>query len=171
MAAGLSLGLLILRLGVGLTIAGHGGQKLFGWWGGPGIKGFTGMTEKLQLRPARPLAVAAALAEFGGGILIAVGLLSPVGPLILGANMVVAIATVHLAKGFWNQVGGIEFPLLVCVSCVALSITGPGRYSLDAAAGLSLPEPLSWIMLAVIAFGGAAFTLAGRRTRRRLELG
>ena len=101
-----------------------------------------------------------------------IGLLSPIGPLVVAANMVVAIWTVHLAKGFWSTAGGMEFPLLVALVSLALSISGPGPYSLDAATGLFLPEPVTWIVVAVIAFGGAAFTLASRRlSTRRLELG
>src|SRR4029077_3410766 len=74
-----ALGLLVLRLVVGLTLAGHGAQKLFGWWGGPGMNGWTQMVQKLRIRPAQPWAWVAALAEFGGGILLALGFLSPLG--------------------------------------------------------------------------------------------
>jgi putative oxidoreductase len=172
MTAALSLGVLLIRLAVGLTVAGHGAQKLFGWFDGPGIAGFTGMMEKLEVRPARHFALLAGLGEFGGGILVALGLFSPAGPLIVAAGMVVAIVTVHLAKGFWSTRGGYEYPLLVLVTSLALSITGPGAYSIDAATRLSLPEPASWIVLAVIAFGGSVAALGSRRlSRRRLEIG
>jgi len=77
----IAFGLLILRLVVGLTVAGHGAQKLFGVWGGPGMNGWTQVVQRLRMRPARPLAWIAALSEFGGGLLLALGLLSPLGSL------------------------------------------------------------------------------------------
>jgi len=91
---------------------------------------------------------------------------------VVAANMLVAIVTAHLARGFWSSAGGYEFALLILSASLALSLTGPGGYSLDAAAGLTLPEPVTWIVVAVVCFGGAAGTLLSRRVRRRrLELG
>src|ERR1700680_546978 len=100
MKMSLGIGLLVLRLVVGLTMAGHGAQKLFGWWGGPGIKGWTQITTRLRIRPAVPFAWLAALAEFGGGLLFALGLLAPLGSLAIIGTMLVAIATVHWPNGF-----------------------------------------------------------------------
>ena len=85
----IALGLLILRLVVGLTIAGHGAQKLFGWWGGPGMSGWTQMVVKLRIRPAQPWAWVAALAEFGGGILLALGLLTPLAAVAIAGSMII----------------------------------------------------------------------------------
>src|SRR4030081_15381 len=107
----LAVGLLILRLVVGLTLAAHGAQKLFGWWGGPGMTGWTQIVRKLRIRPAQPWAWVAALSEFGGGLLLAIGLLWPLGSLAIASTMLVAIATVHLPKGFWVTKGGFEFNL------------------------------------------------------------
>ncbi len=128
-----ALGLLILRLGIGLILAAHGAQKLFGWWGGPGMTKWAQAVQRLRIRPAQPWAWVAALSEFGGGLLLAIGLLSPLGSLAIVGAMLVAIATVHLAKGFWNGKGGFEFNLSLIVGAAALAITGPGSYSLDAA--------------------------------------
>src|SRR6266851_5993929 len=128
-----ALGLLILRLVVGLIMVGHGGQKLFGWWGGPGMNGWTQMIEKLRIRPAQPWAWVAALSEFGGGLLLALGFLSPFGSLAIVGAMSVAIATVHLSRGFWTTKGGFEFNLSLIAAAVALALTGPGVYSLDSA--------------------------------------
>src|SRR6202171_6262582 len=104
-----AFGLLILRLVVGLTVAAHGAQKLFGWWGGPGMSSWTQVVKRLRIRPARPWAWVAALSEFGGGLLLAVGLLSPLGSLAIIGEMIVAIVTVHLSESFWVGKGGYEF--------------------------------------------------------------
>src|SRR5258708_19620748 len=106
-----ALGLLILRLGIGLILAAHGAQNLFGWWGGPGMTKWAQAVQRLRIRPAQPWAWAAALSEFGGGLLLALGLLTPLGSLAIIGAMLVAIATVHLSKGFWVTKGGFEFNL------------------------------------------------------------
>jgi putative oxidoreductase len=158
----LAIGLLILRLVVGLTLAGHGAQKLFGWWGGSGMKGWTGMVGKLRIRPALAWAWVAALAEFAGGLLVALGLLFPIGSLAIAGSMLVAIATVHLAKGFWVTKGGYEFNLLILASVIALALTGPGKYSLDQLFGIRLPEPATLLVGAVAVAAGVIATLASR---------
>src|SRR5260370_4537997 len=117
------LGLLILRLVVGLIMVGHGGQKLFGWWGGPGMNGWTQMIQKLRIRPAQPWAWVAALAEFGGGILLALGFVSPLGSLAIAGSMLVAIVTVHLARGLWVRKGGYEFNLALIRALTPLALT------------------------------------------------
>src|SRR6202171_2442040 len=106
-----ALGLLILRLGIGLILTAHGAQKLFGVWGGPGMTKWAQSVQRPRIRQAQPWAGVAALSEFGGGLLLAFGLLSPLGSLAIAGAMLVAIATVHLAKGFWAGKGGYEFNL------------------------------------------------------------
>lgn len=150
----LNLGLLILRLVLGLTFMAHGSQKLFGWFGGGGLAGTTGMMQKMGLRAPGFWAILAALAEFGGGLLLALGFLNPLGSLGIIAAMLVAISQVHWPKGFWNTKGGFEFPLINLTAALALALTGPGAYSLDAAFGLSLPEP-------VILLAGLALVVVG----------
>ena len=93
------LGLLILRLIVGLLLAGHGAQKLFGWFGGNGLSGTAGWLESLGLRPAPFWALIAGLSEVGGGILLALGLLTPLGSLGIMASMLMATIKVHWANG------------------------------------------------------------------------
>ena len=105
------IGLLILRLVVGLILAGHGAQKLFGWFGGPGLQGTTGWLRQLGLRPAPFWAFMAGLSEFGGGLLLALGLLNPLGSLGIIGAMLMAIILVHWSKGLWNANGGSESPL------------------------------------------------------------
>jgi putative oxidoreductase len=158
-----ALGLLILRLVIGLTVAGHGAQKLFGWFGGPGMSKWTQSVERLRIRPAQPWAWVAALSEFGGGLLLALGLLSPLGSLAIVGTMLVAIATVHLSKGFWVAKGGYEFNLAIIGGAVALALTGPGAYSLDNALGLHLPEPAILILGTVAVILGVTITLASRK--------
>src|SRR5260370_8096119 len=137
-----ALGLLILRLVVGLTVAAHGSQKLFGVWGGPGMTGWTNAVGKLRIRPAQPWAWVAALSEFGGGLLLALGLLSPFGSLAIIGAMSVAIATVHLSRGFWTSKGGFEFNLTLIPAALALALPGPGATSLYTPSSPPLPEPL-----------------------------
>lgn len=157
-----ALGLLILRLVVGLILAGHGAQKLFGWWGGPGMKGWTQTVQKLRIRPAQPWAWVAALAEFGGGILLALGFVSPLGSLAIAGSMLVAIATVHLPRGFWVGKGGYEYNIALLGAVAALALTGPGVYSLDHALGIHLPEPVSVLIGTIALIVGVAVTLATR---------
>src|SRR5260370_14131437 len=139
----IAFGLLILRLVIGLTLAAHGAQKLFGWFGGPGMSRWTESVKRLRIRPPQPWAWVAALSEFGGGLLLALGLLSPLGSLAIVGAMLVAIATVHLSKGFWVSKGGFEFNLSLIAGAAPLAFTGPGSYSLDKALGIHLPEPPS----------------------------
>src|SRR6185437_1243048 len=96
-------GLVILRLVVGLTLAGHGAQKVFGWFGGQGISGWAATVEKLRVRPPRAWAWISALSELVGGVLFALGLLTPLGAFAIAGAMLVAIATVHWPNGFWNS--------------------------------------------------------------------
>jgi len=130
-----SLGLLILRLVLGGSMAAHGAQKLFGWWGGPGMQGTAGMCVNLAYRAPFAMACGLALSELGGGLLIAAGLLTPLGALLVTVVMFNAVYHVHWPKGFFVGNGGYEFNLLIAAAAVALAGTGPGRFSLDHAIG------------------------------------
>ena len=158
----MNTGLLILRLFVGVALAAHGAQKLFGWWGGPGVRGFLGHMTRMRFRPAPVWVVGAIATEIGGGLLLAAGLLSPLGSVGVGAAMLMAIASVHWGKGFFGQGGGFEVPLLYLVPAAVLGITGPGAYSLDSLFGITLPEPVTGIVAAVLAVAGVAVGMAGR---------
>jgi putative oxidoreductase len=155
------LGLLVLRLVLGLMFVGHGSQKLFGWFGGSGLKVTTGWMEKMGFRPAWFWGLMAGLTEFGGGVLVLLGLLNPLGSLGIIAAMLIAIVKVHWSKGFWNGKGGIEFPLINLTAALALGLTGAGTLSLDAALGIRLPEPVSLVAgLALVILGMIAAFLS-----------
>jgi putative oxidoreductase len=132
----LAAGLLVARLAVGLAMAAHGSQKLFGWFGGHGLDGTGGFFESLGFRPGRFFALAAGASELAAGVLTAAGLLGPAGPALMLMTMLVAIATVHAANGFFAGSNGIEVPFLYAVAAVTLALTGPGALSLDALLGI-----------------------------------
>jgi putative oxidoreductase len=125
-------GLLLLRLVVGLLFAGHGAQKLFGWFGGGGPQGTTAFFSSLGYRVPAVMALVAGLSEFGGGLLLATGLLTPLASFLLATVMLNAIATVVWPKGFF---GGYEFELTLATVAIAIAATGPGEISLDDAIG------------------------------------
>jgi putative oxidoreductase len=159
----MNTGLLILRVFVGLALAGHGAQKLFGWWGGPGVRGLHQHLTHMRFRPASLWVAGAVATEVGGGLLLALGLLSPLGSVGVGAAMLMAIVSVHWGKGFFGQGGGVEVPLLYLIPAAVLGITGPGSYSLDSLFGITLPEPVTGIVAAALAVAGVAVGMAGRR--------
>jgi putative oxidoreductase len=133
----MSVGLLILRLVVGLTLAAHGAQKLLGWFGGYGIAGTGQFLEQLGFRPGRFHAAQAGIVEVVGGLFLAVGLLTPAAAAAVVAVMLVAGVSVHLKGGFFLQGGGYEYTMVLGAAALALAFTGPGPISLDRALGIS----------------------------------
>lgn len=128
----LDLGLLVIRLVFGLTFAAHGTQKLFGWFGGYGIAGTAGWLESIGMKPGKLQAVMAGLAELGGGLLLALGLWTPLAAILIIATMLVAIAKVHGPKGYWATAGGYEYNMAIIAVALGLALTGPGSYSVAA---------------------------------------
>jgi putative oxidoreductase len=165
----LALGLLLLRLVIGLTVAAHGAQKLFGWWGGPGMTTWTQAVTRLRIRPAKPWAWIAALSEFVGGLLVALGFLTPLGCVAIAGSMLVAVATVHLSKGFWVTKGGYEFNLSILAAVAALALTGPGAYSLDEALRIHFREPATVIAATIALIIGVSVTLLTRSPKQATE--
>ena len=149
-------GLLIARMVFGLLLAAHGTQKLFGWFGGYGLAGTGGFFEQLGFRPGRFFAATAGATEVAAGLLVASGLLGPLGPALVVSVMLVAMATVHWQHGLFAATNGIEVPLLYAVAAVALALTGFGAFSLDAALGLAWSTDVAWIALALGVLGGIA---------------
>ena len=143
------LGLLVLRLAVGGLLAGHGSQKLFGWFEGPGLKGTAGWLESLGLTPGTPWATAASVSEFGGGVLTTLGFLHPLGPLGTMGAMIMATVKAHWGKPIWVSKGGAELPVINMATALALTLTGPGRFSLDHVFGIRLPRTLVFAVTAV----------------------
>ena len=134
----MDLALLILRIVVGLTLSAHGAQKLFGWFGGHGIEGTGALYDGIGLRPGRFNAWIAGTAELSGGLLIALGLITPLGAAALIAVMTAAVATVHLRNGFFITGNGFEYNLVMVAAAFALAGVGPGGWSLDNALDIHL---------------------------------
>lgn len=127
----MDLGLLIIRLVIGILFVGHGAQKLFGWFGGHGLKGTGGWFESIGMKPGVMMALLAGLAELIGGILFALGFLTPLAALMIAGTMIMAIVKVHGPNGLWATSNGYEYNLTLLSVAIGIALIGPGRYALD----------------------------------------
>ncbi|MFJ5547522.1 DoxX family protein [Streptomyces sp. NPDC093225] len=155
-------GLLLLRLAVGLTMAAHGSQKLFGWFGGGGISG-TGQFFTASGYPAGDaMAVVAGLAETLGGLGLAAGLLTPLAGAALVGTMINALAVIWSGGFFAPE--GVEYELLLTVSAAGLTLAGPGRYALDSfVPALRTHRLRTGLYALLLAVAAAAVTLLLRK--------
>jgi putative oxidoreductase len=158
----MDVALLVLRVVVGLLVAGHGAQKLFGWFGGHGIAGFSKGLESMGFRPAQLWAWLAGVAEFAGGVLFTVGLLNPLGSIGIASSMLTAIARVHWPR-VWATDRGLELPLTYLVVALTVGAVGPGQYALDTALRIAVPHSVTVVSLALALVGWVVgMTLSAR---------
>jgi putative oxidoreductase len=158
----MSPGRLLTRLTIGATFFVHGTQKLFGWFGGYGPDGTGQFFESLGLRPGRQHALAAGATETGAGILIALGLATPLAAAGLTSVMITALRTAVWKDGIKPATG--EHEVLLAAAALALAESGPGSPSLDEAFGLER-SGARWLLaaLGLGAAGSAAAISMGRR--------
>lgn len=155
------LGLLVIRLAVGLVFAAHGLQQSLGLWGGPGMVGWTGAMDHMGFRPARYWALGSTIVQVGGGIGLAIGLLTPIAAASLVGIGIVIILKVHWQKGFWNSKGGFEFPLTLLAGSIGILLIGPGGISIDGLLtfGLFAEGWVKWLGLILSVGGGIGIYL------------
>lgn len=165
----MDLGLLLLRVVLGVVLAAHGAQKLFGWFGGYGLAGTGGFLESMGFRPGKVQAFLAGSAELGGGVLLALGLATPLAAVLLVSVMLVATVSVHWAKGLFVTNNGYEYNLVIAVAALAVAFTGPGAFSLDAVLGVEAAGT-TWALAALVAgvLGGTG-ALLGRSVPKTAE--
>jgi putative oxidoreductase len=160
-AQAMNVGTAALRGIVGPLFIGHGTQKLFGWFDGPGLEATAGGFEQMGLRPGRRHATAAGVAEALGGALLTLGALTPLaGSLIIG-TMTTAIRKVHLPNGPWVTSGGWEYNAVLIAAVAALVEQGPGTPSVDEQVFPRLRGPF-WAALAVGSGVAASYLVTER---------
>lgn len=169
------LGLFVLRLAIGGIIFAHGAIKI-GWpislgaRGMPAVRRTAGFFDSLGFWPALFWTFVSIAAEFGGSLLIILGLGGPIGAGVVFGDLVIVTLVAHLPQGFWagggKQLDGVEFPIPLAAGALAIALIGPGSWSLDAALGLSYPD---WLMPAwlVLMLAGDAALLVIRQVRLR----
>jgi putative oxidoreductase len=164
-------GLFFLRIVVGSVFFAHGAQKLFGWWGGGGLRGTAGWLGSSGFRPPRLMALAVALSESSGALLV-LGVATPLVALALAATMVVAVGTAHWKNGFWAGKGGYEFNLVLWAAVIAIAAIGPGRFSIDRLVGWDDNISGVWWGVAVLALSlVSGLLILGSRQRPTVEEG
>jgi putative oxidoreductase len=151
----MKVGRLLLRVTVGGFFIGHGTQKLFGWFDGHGLDATAQGFESMGMRPGRRNALAAGVAEAGGGAALALGFATPLAAGALTSVMLTAINRVHLQNGPWMANGGYEYNAVMIASVLALAEVGPGEHSLDHALGTETSGPLAALGAAAIGVAGA----------------
>lgn len=145
---------LILRIVIGLLFVGHGAQKLFGWFGGSGLDGTAEFYAGLDVAPPKLWAGVAGLAEFLGGLGLALGFLLPIAAAAIMGVMLMAIIKVHWQNGMWVSEGGMEYALLNAVLVAVIGLVAPGQYALDTVMGISYPMPMTFVVALIVVVAG-----------------
>jgi putative oxidoreductase len=161
-----SLGLLVARVVIGTLMAAHGAQKLFGWFGGYGLNTTGEFMVHLGFPSGRAFAFAAGSGEFVSGLLVATGLLGPIGPALMISVMIVAMIKVHWNNGVFATKNGVELPLIYAVAGVAFAAAGYGAYAVDSLIPVAWPATVRWGVLAVGVVGGLANVGISRYAKR-----
>jgi putative oxidoreductase len=151
---------LLARVTIGVLFVGHGTQKLLGWFGGGGPQETGEFFEQVGLRPGRRNALSAGLAETGGGLLFALGALTPFAAAALSGTMLTAIKTVHWEKGVWSSSGGYEYNLVLLAAVFGLTENGPGKWSVNGALGRRR-WGTGWAFMALCAGAAGSATVLG----------
>ena len=139
----MDIGLLILRAVIGGLFIGHGTQKLFGWFGGGGVRGTGQMFSSLGYPRARQMAVLAGATEAGAGAMFALGFATPLAAAGLIGVMINAIVAVHGKNGLWITKGGFEYNLVLITAALAVAWVGPGRIAIDHLIGWYPPRAVA----------------------------
>ncbi|MFC4948697.1 DoxX family protein [Pseudonocardia sp. GCM10023141] len=164
------VGVLVVRMVVGFVLFAHATQKVIGWFHGPGLDKAAAVFEALGQRPGRRMAVLASLCESVAAALLVLGVATPLGSAVGAGTMLVAAAATTMKSGSrWNTGGGGEYPLVLAIVVAALAFTGPGRYSVDALAGLPTADPDLRVGLTAVLVAVAVAAVPIARTRRQLR--
>jgi putative oxidoreductase len=142
----LDTAVLILRLILGAILVAHAAQKLFGWFGGNGLRRQATLFESLGLKPGIPMVAMAGTMELLAASLLVLGLATPLAALIGTGTMLVAGLTMHLNSGrFWNSAGGGEYPYVLAAAVTTIGIGGSGQFSLDRLLASGWPPLTPWL--------------------------
>jgi putative oxidoreductase len=162
--------LLIVRVVLGITFIIHGGQKLFGWFGGPGIQKFSQGMSRFGGAHTTLMGWMAALSEFGGAVLLLIGLLTPLAAAFVISTMLVATVSVHLKNGFLSSKGGYEYNISLITLLLILLLLGAGAISFDHLLGFAVPisQLPVWtvIVFVLVIAGGLVVTELSRRSAK-----
>lgn len=161
--------LLIARVGLGASIASHGAQKLFGWFGGPGPEAASKMMDSLGFKPGETYATLASGTEIASGVLIALGLGGPLGPAMLASVMTVAAGSVHVENGYFATNKGFELNAMYTIAALLLASNDYGRLSIDHVVGLRKVNFPMLINVAAFAAGIAGGLVMLSRRQPRAE--
>jgi putative oxidoreductase len=158
----MSIARLLTRLFVGVFMIGHGTQKLFGWFDGPGLDQTAHGFEQIGLRPGRRQAALAGATETAAGTMILTGAATPLAASMVTGVMLTAIDRVHRKNGPWNTNGGYEYNAVLIAVVLTLAEAGPGDLSVDGRDG---PHGTRWAIAALA--GGIAGALGLRMLTQR----